>query len=118
MTMLRSFIFPSSAIIALASSCSAGKCHYQCIALHLYSSMIAGLVTPRAAVPFDGQYIDVNSQNKATEWWWVQAGAPGKDGESPPSFHVTFYQGEPYRFRRPHYLPLSSDVRLPYLGFT
>ncbi|TBU55614.1 hypothetical protein BD310DRAFT_1028299 [Dichomitus squalens] len=75
--MLRSFIFALPIIFALISSCS------------------AGLVTPRAASPFDGQYIDVNFQNNATEWWWVQVGAPAKDGESPPSFHATFYQGYP-----------------------
>ena len=56
--------------------------------------MVAGLVAPRAAAPFDGQYIDVNSENNATEWWWVQVGAPAKDGNSPSSFHATFYQGE------------------------
>ncbi|TBU41439.1 hypothetical protein BD309DRAFT_1041836 [Dichomitus squalens] len=75
--MLRSLIFALSIVFALVSSCS------------------AGLVTPRVASPFDGQYIDVNSQNNATEWWGVQVGAPAKDGESPPSFHATFYQGYP-----------------------
>ncbi|KAI0692359.1 hypothetical protein C8T65DRAFT_711394 [Cerioporus squamosus] len=55
----------------------------------------AGVVQSRASTPFDGQYIDVNSGNDATEWWWVQAGAPAAEGEFPSSLHVTFYQGYP-----------------------
>ncbi|RPD54042.1 hypothetical protein L227DRAFT_604267 [Lentinus tigrinus ALCF2SS1-6] len=65
------------------------------VLLGLAASSSAGIAHSRATTPFDGQYIDVNSGNDATEWWWVQAGAPAAEGEFPPSLHVTFYQGYP-----------------------
>ncbi|OSC98917.1 hypothetical protein PYCCODRAFT_1427569 [Trametes coccinea BRFM310] len=79
--MLRSLVLTSSLILGLASSCSAG--------------LLGHNVNYRRSIPHDGQYIDVNSGNNATEWWWVQAGGPAEDGGAPPSLHVTFYQGYP-----------------------
>ncbi|KAI0744970.1 hypothetical protein C8Q76DRAFT_851834 [Earliella scabrosa] len=76
--MFRSFLLVSSAVLGLAASGS------------------AGLLTSRAAIPFDGQYIKPTPQNNAVEWWWVQAGAPAAQGQKPPSFHITFYQGYPF----------------------
>ncbi|KAJ2985112.1 hypothetical protein NUW54_g10259 [Trametes sanguinea] len=79
--MLHSLLLTSSLILGLASSCSAG--------------LLGRNVNYRRSIPHDGQYIDVNSGNNATEWWWVQAGGPAENGGAPPSLHVTFYQGYP-----------------------
>ncbi|KAI0766983.1 hypothetical protein BD413DRAFT_146404 [Trametes elegans] len=75
--MLGSVLLASSAILSLASGSA------------------AGVVRARAGVPLDGQYIDVNAQNDATEWWWFQAAAPIEEGKNSPSLHVTFYEGYP-----------------------
>ncbi|KAI0656575.1 hypothetical protein C8Q70DRAFT_1056491 [Cubamyces menziesii] len=69
-------IIASSAVLGLASNCLAG-------------------LARRQSIPHDGQYIEANSQNNATEWWWAQVGGPVEDGRGPASFHVTFYQGYP-----------------------
>ncbi|KAI0828473.1 hypothetical protein BC628DRAFT_1409100 [Trametes gibbosa] len=78
---MRQSILISTLTLGLASSCSAG--------------LLGRPYHVREHIPHDGQYIDVNSSNNATEWWWVQAGGPAVDGQSPPSLHVTFYQGYP-----------------------
>ncbi|KAL1938713.1 hypothetical protein VTO73DRAFT_11316 [Trametes versicolor] len=78
--MRQSFV-TSTLLLALASSCSAG--------------LLGRPYHVREQIPHDGQYIDVNALNNATEWWWVQVAAPAVDGQSPPSLHVTFYQGYP-----------------------
>ncbi|KAI8973066.1 hypothetical protein BD414DRAFT_517715 [Trametes punicea] len=79
--MLCALFLTSGLLLGLASSCSAG--------LLARNNQFTG------SIPHDGQYIDVNSSNNATEWWWVQAGGPAAKGQSPPSLHVTFYQGYP-----------------------
>ncbi|KAI0329354.1 hypothetical protein GY45DRAFT_1371657 [Cubamyces sp. BRFM 1775] len=79
--MMRSLLLSSTFVLALASSCTAG--------------LLGREYHVKRSIPHDGQYIDVNAQNNATEWWWVQAGAPAEEGGSPPSLHITFYQGYP-----------------------
>ncbi|KAJ3018782.1 hypothetical protein NUW54_g252 [Trametes sanguinea] len=59
--MLHSLLLTSSLILGLASSCSAG--------------LLGRNVNYRRSIPHDGQYIDVNSGNNATEWpsWMTSA---------------------------------------------
>ena len=98
-TTMRSLLLTSTFVLGLASSCAAGE-HYPLRLKVKGTDMLArraGLLGHdyhvKRSIPHDGQYIDVNAQNNATEWWWVQVGAPAEEGGSPPSLHVTFYQG-------------------------